>query len=144
MKHYLKIFICVVIAVLLSSAIVIGLGAFLILRPVPLDEPSKQFEAQLAETKQKPGPVYFSDLISFDWEKVCFVSPYMLDENIKELIGSDYTLGHIDTNDDGNYNILFGLPDKRTQAIRVPRVFYQLNARPCMTYQDSKTVPLYF
>lgn len=85
------------------------------------------------------SPFYLKDLTTFTWEKVCFIGSYESHESIQKLIGEEYKLGPIDTGDDGLTNLLFGLSDKTTIAVVVPREFFEINHRQdCLNYQSAE------
>ncbi len=133
-----KIFLCYIGVYLLS---LLSLGLFITYH----DSHTFKFLWNLERAKShNQETIYLSNLTDFSWEKVCFIPPYTIEDDIQKLIGQEYKIGEIDTNDDGLYNLLFLLPDKTTRAIQVSRNFYQLNARPCLNYEESKTVKMYY
>lgn len=107
----------------------------------PLEKP---FHEQLKKARLlKYQSVHLTEITPFDWEKVCFVGPYVPTEAVSDLLGGQYKVMPVNNMDDGIYHLVFALPDKYAQPVRVSRQFFMANEkRGCMTHSEAKKFPI--
>lgn len=108
------------------SAILLLLGGCDWLKPVPLSKEEQEVRSALSKKLDaKVESVAVRDLTSFEWDKVCYMSPYMSKDEADARIGFSYKDFHKYNwpSDDTIWGLLFAdVKRKKVTTVRIQSI----------------------